>query len=208
MKFEYEKKVMQAMYLIKMTRNRDITMKGITQQTGIPKTNLQKILPRLEKRGWIERYETWDAQRITILWNTHDFNFKEVLAKAKGSYESRRAYAKKELRRALLPKKTVAYRIFRFPYIIGDEEGVTVTKGYAQRWRKASKESKQQINEYLVKWKEDKKAIMDKIKRLDPRIRDHKTITPDQAKVRKEYLEKELVIHKRKRIIGMVYKPI
>lgn len=213
---------MQALYLIKYTRNRDLTMKGITQQTDITKSTLQRILPRLEKRGWIERYETFDPEKTTILWGTRNFSYKETLKKAKGSYESRRNYAKQEWNKAYLPKKIIAYKILNFPFLAGNEEGVAVPKGYAQRWLKASKESKQAIEEYRESWRKDKKLMEGKrksierqIKRFNPRIYNPEDYTSqDIADMRKHLeidltdLKKELTIHQRKGIMAMRYEPI
>jgi len=225
MKFEYEKKVMQDLYLIKKTRGADLTLHGIWMGMEIQKSTLQRILSRLEKRGWIKRIEVWDPEQKTILWGTHDFNYKQVLKNAKGKYQMKVEHAKKELRKALYPEKKVAYRIERFPFLLGDEEGVSVPKGYAQRWRKASNESKQAIKEYRESWKKDKKLMEDKkksiekeIKRFNPLIYNIKDYTQLDISRKKEKLEEELVnvkeelyrlqFRKGKKIIAVPYKPI
>ncbi|WP_337862596.1 helix-turn-helix domain-containing protein [Nitrososphaera sp.] len=59
MNHELEKCVMVALYLARELRNREWLRFGeISELSGVPKSTLQRILPRLEERGWIQRKDS------------------------------------------------------------------------------------------------------------------------------------------------------
>ena len=58
MKDEHERKIMFVLIQTDLNSNLVYRFKEISRITGIPESSLQRILPRLEKRGWIEKNES------------------------------------------------------------------------------------------------------------------------------------------------------
>lgn len=206
MKVEYEIEVMKWLYLIKLTRNADLPFTSITKLTKIPNGTLQRILPRLEKRGWIKRKEKWI--RIPTSPLLYDVNNKAVLEIAvayrkaltnkKGSYERRKTLARKAITNGFTPKEVTVFKILMVPYLFGDKRGKTVPEGSKREWRLGAQKIKQTIREYKNTWQREKKKINRKIKSLN-----HST-EYEQRVLREELRDLEA---RKARLFLIEYKP-
>jgi len=155
----------------KLVHNQALTMKEIAEFTRIRKHILEKVLPRLKKRGWIERDEIWESEEITVIGQKGGFlkaykAFWKARSAKDGSSESRRDYAREHVRKKLLPKRKIAYRILRYPYVVSDMKGITVPNRHKREWRSSANEVNQELSRYKNDWKEEKKKIESKIRRL------------------------------------------
>jgi len=59
MKSWLEVHTMLGICLAKWERGADLRFIDIAKITKIPKSTLQRVLPRLEKKGWIKKTEKW-----------------------------------------------------------------------------------------------------------------------------------------------------
>lgn len=135
MKKDYEAQVMGAFYgLNKIFGIEQIRFNLLAEFSGIKKGTLQRILPRLEKRYWIERKDGWFSPSGILTYDVKNKIILEPLLEFKKALESKNDYrparssrsglsmkTKKILLKSTLkkytPKKYSFYKLIMFPFI-------------------------------------------------------------------------------------------
>jgi len=148
MKKELEAQVMLTVCISKWRDRSDLRFKSIAELTKIPKGTLQRILPRLEKRGWIKKTEKWinipgflhyDLKNKRVL--EIDYQAMREINKSKSSefdkipYEKRRRISR-GVKNQFIPRKITVFEFREFPYLI---RGKNIPLGTKRMWKLASK---------------------------------------------------------------------
>jgi len=170
MKKELEAQVMVVICLSKWRDGSDLRFTSIAELTKISKATLQRVLPRLEKRGWIKKTEKWiniprtplhyDIKNKNIL--EIDYQVKREINNSKRSdfetipYERRRRISKK-VKSEFIPKKITVFEFQELPYLI---DGKNTPLGTKRIWKLAAKIVKDYARENKLKPFLVKKALI------------------------------------------------
>jgi len=148
MKRDLETQVMATVCLIKWRDDSDLRFTSIAKLTKIPGGTLQRVLPRLEKRGWIKKTEKWkyasgnyfhyDTKNKRIL--EIDYQAMREINNSKESedempYEKRRRISR-GVKTKFMPRKITVFEFREFPYLI---RGRNIPLGTKRMWKLASK---------------------------------------------------------------------
>jgi len=161
MKGELEVQIMLGVCLAKWERSVDLRFIDIAKITKIPKGTLQRVLPRLEKRGWIKKTEKWiNIPQIPLHYDIKNKNILELDYQVKReikdsmksdfdsiSYQERRRISKK-VKSGVTPKKIIVFEFQEFPYLI---DGKNMPLGTKRIWKLASKTVKDHARENKLK---------------------------------------------------------
>jgi len=161
MKSELEIQIMLGVCLAKWENGVDLRFIDITKITKIPKSTLQRVLPRLEKRGWIKKTEKWvNIPQIPLHYDIKnkkileiDYQVKREIKNSMRSdfetipYERRREISKK-VKSGFIPKKITVFEFQEFPYLIG---GKNMPLGTKRVWKLAAKAVKDYVKENKLK---------------------------------------------------------
>jgi len=161
MKSDLEVQVMLGVCLAKWENGVDLRFTDIAKITKIPKGTLQRVLPRLAKRGWIEKTEKWiNIPRTILHYDVKNKNILEIdyqvqreIDNSKSSdsetipYERRRRISK-EVKSGFIPKKITVFRFQEFPYLI---DGKNMPLGTKRMWKTAAKMVKDYARENKLK---------------------------------------------------------
>ena len=147
MKRELEAQVMATVCLIKWRDDSDLRFTSISKLTKIPGGTLQRVLPRLEKRGWIKKTEKWinipgllhyDLKNKRVL-EIDDQAMREINNSKKSEdeipYEKRRRISR-GVKNKFMPRKITVFEFREFPYLI---RGKNIPLGTKRMWKLASK---------------------------------------------------------------------
>ncbi len=147
MKRELEAQVMATVCLIKWRDDSDLRFTSISKLTKIPGGTLQRVLPRLEKRGWIKKTEKWinipgllhyDLKNKRVL-EIDDQAMREINNSKESEdeipYEKRRRISR-GVKNKFMPRKITVFEFREFPYLI---RGKNIPLGTKRMWKLASK---------------------------------------------------------------------
>ena len=159
---ELEAQVMVTICLAKWISNSDLRLTDITQLTEISQPTLQRILPRLERRGWIKKTEEWvNIPNFALHYDTKkkrvleiDYEAQKAFKNAKNQtghetirYEERQRLARK-IKAGYTPRKILVFKFQEFPYLTGIRNMPLGTK---RLWKLASKTVKDYVKEHKLK---------------------------------------------------------
>jgi len=162
---ELEAEVMVTICLAKWISNSDLRLTDITQLTEISQPTLQRILPRLEQRGWIKKTEAWinippNTMEFPLLYDTKkkrvieiDYTAQKAFKKAEKitdvpvTYEERKRIAR-EIKAGYTPRKIIVFKFLDFPYLTGIRNMPLGTK---RLWKLASRTVKDYVKEHKLK---------------------------------------------------------
>lgn len=147
MKRDLEAQVMATICLIKWRDDSDLRFASIAKLTKIPGGTLQRVLPRLVKRGWIDKTEKWiniprllhyDLKNKRVL--EIDYQAMREINNSKESedeipYEKRRRISRR-VKNQFMPRKITVFEFKEFPYLI---RGKNMPLGTKRMWKLASK---------------------------------------------------------------------
>jgi len=149
MKHELEAQVMLTVCISKWRDGSDLRFKSIAELTKIPGGTLQRVLPRLEKRGWIKKTEKWiNIPRTPLHYDLKNKRVLEIDYQAmreinnskrsefdKIPYEKRRRISR-GVKNEFMPRKITVFEFREFPYLI---RGKNMPLGTKRMWKLASK---------------------------------------------------------------------
>lgn len=161
MKKELEAQVMAVICLSKWRDGSDLRFTSIAELTKISKGTLQRVLPRLEKRGWIKKTEKWiNIPRTPLHYDIKNKRVLEidyqVIREIKDSmrsdhesipYEERRRISRK-VKSGFIPKKIIVFEFQDLPYLI---DGKNMPLGTKRMWKLAAKMVKDYARENKLK---------------------------------------------------------
>jgi len=161
MKSELEARVMSCVCLAKWENGVELRFTDIAKITKIPKSTLQRVLPRLEKRGWIRKAEKWiNIPQIPLHYDIKNKNILELDNQVKREikdsmrsdfetipYERRRRISKK-VKSGVISKKIIVFEFQEFPYLI---DGKNMRLGTKRMWKIVAKIVKDYARENKLK---------------------------------------------------------
>ncbi|MCH8916281.1 MAG: hypothetical protein IIA82_10650 [Thaumarchaeota archaeon] len=133
--------------LSKWRGSSDLRFASIAKLTKIPGGTLQRILPRLEKRGWIKKTEKWINLPGLLHYNLKNKRVLEIdyqaMRKINNSKESedeipyeKRRRISRGVKNEFMPRKITVFEFREFPYLT---RGKNMPLGTKRMWKRASK---------------------------------------------------------------------